>query len=174
MQGLPCGGCGSTTYKKKMDGFQFPDGSVTDGWHCGGEHCGVKLFTGNKETDRKTREQRLEGNQGRQDLQGEAVQPRRQRLEGEARRCFHAAFPWLMEHLPELLAAGWTRPELFRRDKTAWPVGRWGVAWLSVWSKKNLTIALGVQGELTFSFPSSGRQIVQRTYPATEKKSSKT
>ena len=44
--GLPCGGCGSTRYRKVVDGFIFPDGSRADGWHCGGRECGVKLMVG--------------------------------------------------------------------------------------------------------------------------------
>lgn len=44
--GLPCGGCGSTHYRKVVDGFIFPDDSRTDGWHCGGADCRVKLMVG--------------------------------------------------------------------------------------------------------------------------------
>ena len=43
---LPCGGCGSTRYRKVVDGFAYPDGSRTDGWHCGGTDCGIKLMVG--------------------------------------------------------------------------------------------------------------------------------
>jgi hypothetical protein len=50
--GLPCAGCGSTTWTKEKDGYQYPDGSIVDGWHCGGKRCGVKLLSGNKEADR--------------------------------------------------------------------------------------------------------------------------
>ena len=44
--GLPCGGCGSTRYRKVVNGFVYPDGSRTDGWHCGGRECGIKLMVG--------------------------------------------------------------------------------------------------------------------------------
>ncbi len=44
--GLPCGGCGSTRYRKVVDGFVYPDDSRTDGWHCGGADCRVKLMVG--------------------------------------------------------------------------------------------------------------------------------
>ena len=43
---LPCGGCGSTSYRRVVNGFIFPDGSRADGWHCGGRECGVKLMVG--------------------------------------------------------------------------------------------------------------------------------
>ncbi len=44
VSGLPCGGCGSTRYRKVADGFVYPDGSRADGWHCGGSDCHVKLM----------------------------------------------------------------------------------------------------------------------------------
>lgn len=44
--GLPCGGCGSTRYRRVVNGFVYPDGSRTDGWHCGGTDCGIKLMVG--------------------------------------------------------------------------------------------------------------------------------
>ena len=46
VEGLPCGGCGATRYRKVVNGFVYPDGSRTDGWHCGGRECGVKLMVG--------------------------------------------------------------------------------------------------------------------------------
>ena len=53
--GLPCGGCGSTGYRRVVDGFIYPDGSRTDGWSCGSPDCGIKLLTGNKAVDRMAR-----------------------------------------------------------------------------------------------------------------------
>ena len=76
-----------------------------------------------------------------------------------------AAFPWIMEHLPELLEAGWTRPELFRRGTRKWPVGNWGVAWGTAWKKENLVVTVGHKGELIFTFTSGGRESVQRCFP---------
>lgn len=34
--GLPCAGCGSTSYKPIPFGYTFPDGTKTNGWSCGG------------------------------------------------------------------------------------------------------------------------------------------
>ncbi len=53
--GLPCGGCGSTIYTRIENGFVFDDGTICDGWHCGGTSCHIKLLTGNKTTDQATR-----------------------------------------------------------------------------------------------------------------------
>ena len=50
--GLPCAGCGSTSYRRVVDGYIYPDGTRADGWHCGGRECHVKLLTGNREVDR--------------------------------------------------------------------------------------------------------------------------
>ena len=49
--GLPCGGCGSTRYRRVVNGFAYPDGSRADGWHCGGRDCHIKLLTGNKDVE---------------------------------------------------------------------------------------------------------------------------
>ena len=56
MEGLRCGGCGRTRYKRVVDGYQFPDGSRTDGWFCGSPRCHVKLLTGNKDVDKLNRQ----------------------------------------------------------------------------------------------------------------------
>ena len=48
---LPCGGCGSTSYRLAPSGFRYPDGTLGDGWHCGTPGCHVKLLTGIKTVD---------------------------------------------------------------------------------------------------------------------------
>lgn len=55
VEGLPCGGCGATRYRRVKNGYTFPDGSREGGWRCGGRHCGVKLLSGNQDVDRLTR-----------------------------------------------------------------------------------------------------------------------
>ena len=56
MEGLRCGGCGRTRYKRVVDGYQFPDGSRADGWYCGSPGCHIKLLTGNRDVDRLHRQ----------------------------------------------------------------------------------------------------------------------
>ena len=53
--GLPCGGCGRTSYTRVVDGYQFPDGTRADGWHCGTPGCHIKPLTGNKAVDNLNR-----------------------------------------------------------------------------------------------------------------------
>lgn len=55
VEGLPCGGCGATRYRRVKDGYSYPDGGQVDGWHCGGRDCNVKLLTGNKDVDNLNR-----------------------------------------------------------------------------------------------------------------------
>jgi hypothetical protein len=55
VEGLPCGGCGATRYRRVKNGYTFPDGGQVGGWFCGSPGCGVKLLTGNKAVDRLTR-----------------------------------------------------------------------------------------------------------------------
>ena len=55
VEGLPCGGCGATRYRRVKDGYSYPDGGQVDGWHCGGLDCNVKLLTGNKDVDNLNR-----------------------------------------------------------------------------------------------------------------------
>lgn len=152
-EGLPCAGCGSTTYTKEQDAFIFDDGTLADGWHCGGKNCRVKLVIGNKEAD--------QGSKGRPAADTGQHRPERKKHTSGPDQHFKAAFPWIREHLPELLAAGWTRPALFRRGNCAWPAGNWGLAWLPVWNRIGLDVSIGEQGQLNFTFPSNGRQIKQ-------------
>ena len=56
VEGLRCGGCGRTRYKRVVDGYQFPDGSRADGWYCGSPGCHIKLLTGNRDVDRLHRQ----------------------------------------------------------------------------------------------------------------------
>ena len=81
----------------------------------------------------------------------------------EAVRCFKIGFPWLRDHLDELLAAGWTRKILFGRGRYKWPYGNeWGVAWASSWQDAHKTPGLGSRkGEIVFSFMVGGTQSQQ-------------
>ena len=153
VDGLPCAGCGSTTYQRIENGFIFDDLSLADGWHCGGENCSIKLFS-------------RSGNTGPPDLgdRNHLAPPPRP---AEQKKYSQAGFPWIMAHLSALLAAGWTRPELFRRSAHNWPVGQWGVAWLSAWTKPGLKIDLDHRtGVLCFRFTGPhGKPIKQSIRP---------
>ena len=55
VEGLPCGGCGATRYRRVKNGYTYPDGGQVDGWFCGSPDCGVKLLTGYKAVDNLNR-----------------------------------------------------------------------------------------------------------------------
>lgn len=88
------------------------------------------------------------------------MQPTRNQPPEEALAHFAAAWPWIKEHRTALLAAGWTMAALVRRAKYRWPYGPWGVAWLPVWSRPDVTVSLG-SGKLHFIYQSNGRTIRQ-------------
>ena len=50
VSGLPCAGCGSTSYRRAPNGYRYGDGTRTDGWHCGTHGCDVKLLLGTERT----------------------------------------------------------------------------------------------------------------------------
>lgn len=77
---------------------------------------------------------------------------------------FDAAWPWIKQNLPRLLAAGWTRAALLRRSKYRWPYGTWGAAWLPPWAKDEVIVSLGARGEIVFSYPSGERTISQTVH----------
>ena len=78
------------------------------------------------------------------------------------------ALIWTNTNLKELLKAGWTRPELYRRGKLKRPYGNWGVIWLSVWSREGVRVKLDKQSSrIIFSFTSGNREISQSASPTT-------
>jgi hypothetical protein len=83
----------------------------------------------------------------------------------EALKCFRIGYTWLNDHLDELLVAGWTRAELFRRGRYRWPIGDWGVAWLSSWSDPGKDASIGARGEIVFSFKTATGQAQQTAWP---------
>jgi hypothetical protein len=62
--------------------------------------------------------------------------------------CFKVGYPWVKDHLPELLAAGWTRRELFGRGRYKWPFGDWGLSWAASWGESRSALSIGTRGEV--------------------------
>ena len=85
--------------------------------------------------------------------------------QAEAKLYFAAAWPWIREHLPDLLAAGWTRAGLLRRGKHRHPYGNWGVAWLPIWIEPSLSATIGLNGSILFRFLSKEQTIQQTASP---------
>jgi len=81
VEGLPCGGCGATLYTKIENGFIFDDGSLADGWHCGGMNCPVKILIGNKKVDQATIKKTLGGSSQDKNLTSESHEQKRSEVQ---------------------------------------------------------------------------------------------
>jgi len=73
---------------------------------------------------------------------------------------------WILDHLPELQQAGWTRAELLRAGRFQYPCGTWGAAWGDVWLKPGATVAIEEQGAIRWTWLNeTGRPITQAMMP---------
>lgn len=88
--------------------------------------------------------------------------PAAKRIPRKERENFEEAWRWIKEQVPILISNGWSRATLLRRGKHR---GARGVAWLSVWGKPTLTLAIGIHGEIIFTFQSGDREIQQSAFP---------
>ncbi|MBU4230151.1 MAG: hypothetical protein KKG88_07595 [Proteobacteria bacterium] len=73
---------------------------------------------------------------------------------------FGEGFVWIRPRLPDLIRAGWTRAELFRRNRA-----RRGVAWLGLWADKAATADLTTNGSIRFTFTRGDRTCTQTARP---------
>jgi len=70
---------------------------------------------------------------------------------------------WILEHLDELEAAGWTRHELLRADRFRYPCGNWGPAFTGRWEKEKVKIEIETTGAIVFTWTdSAGRPLRQK------------
>jgi hypothetical protein len=83
----------------------------------------------------------------------------------EALACFDIGYPWLRDHLDDLLMGGWTPRELFGRGRHAWPNGNWGAAWLPTWGNPSKVPRIGSRGEIIFTFTANSQQIQHAAWP---------
>lgn len=70
------------------------------------------------------------------------------------------ALLWLLEHREALSKAGWTRPELYRRN-----VSKRGIAWLELWDKPFFMAYLHDSGVIEFEYSINGRDVFQTAQP---------
>jgi len=70
------------------------------------------------------------------------------------------ALAWLHEHRQALDVAGWTRSELYRRNKS-----NRGIAWYLIWDKPFLLAYLHESGVIEFEFSDGGRDVFQTAHP---------
>ncbi|MDK9706386.1 MAG: hypothetical protein OEL83_04990 [Desulforhopalus sp.] len=81
----------------------------------------------------------------------------------EAITRFKTGYPWITLHLVKLLAAGWTRRELFGRGRHRWPIGDWGAAWVLPFDQPEKIPGIGRHGEIVFTFPNCHGELAQQT-----------
>lgn len=73
---------------------------------------------------------------------------------------FCEGYTWLRPLLSELTQAGWSRPELFRRNRA-----RRGIAWLPLWADKDVTANLTAEGFIRFTIARGDRTCMQTSRP---------
>jgi hypothetical protein len=70
------------------------------------------------------------------------------------------ALAWLREHREALDKAGWTRAELYRRNKS-----KRGIAWHLIWDKPFSLAYLHESGVIEFECSDGGRDFIQTERP---------
>lgn len=81
-------------------------------------------------------------------------------------RAYKSGRVWILVHLDELLAAGWTRQGLFRAGRFRYPCGEWGLAWASLWINPILGgVAMDKDGTVVFELHEAGRVVRQTSRP---------
>jgi hypothetical protein len=93
--------------------------------------------------------------------------PRRKRITPDMLARRRAALPWINEHMPRLVASGWTRKSLFQAGRHPYPVGQWGLAWSANWTNPDLlSVSIDESGGVAFLLAeASGREVVQAARP---------
>lgn len=97
--------------------------------------------------------------------EGHSPRSAKSRRKGENPENFKAAWPWLKANCELLLATGWTKAELFQRGRFRCPLGKWGVAWLDVWRKEDLSVSIVTRGQIVFKYANNNRMIQQSAFP---------
>jgi len=94
------------------------------------------------------------------------ARPKKSTPTPEMVRSYKAGRSWILAHLNELLAAGWTRTGLFRAGRYRYPCGEWGLAWASAWTNPILGgVAMAEDGTAVFEFRETGRVVRQTVQP---------
>lgn len=79
---------------------------------------------------------------------------------------WRTARPWILEHLQELQAKGWTRKQLFRADVLTHPHGEWGPAWSWNWIRPGAEPSIDRDGAIRWTWlEPNGRPVSQAARP---------
>jgi hypothetical protein len=81
-------------------------------------------------------------------------------------QAWRAARPWILDHLQELEARGWTRKRLFRADVLSYPHGAWGPAWSRNWLREGVEVNVDQGGAIIWTWlESNGQPVTQTSRP---------
>jgi hypothetical protein len=93
------------------------------------------------------------------------LRPPEPKRSGSLYKNFLAGLPWISSNIERLIQVGWRRHEIFRRAKTSYPLGRWGLAWLGPWEKEGLLTEIHQDGRVVFTYRNNGRLVKQSCFP---------
>ncbi len=113
---------------------------------------------------------RAEGKPRKQHAEEEEASPVRSISQSGVNHQYLAtAHAWISSHRQALHAAGWTSPELYRRNKSK------GIAWMEIWKKPGLEIVINDDGTIAFRFlTATGQSITQIARPQQQNNKEKT
>jgi len=78
---------------------------------------------------------------------------------------------WVKANLVKLLSCGWTKEQLFKPGKFAYPYGDWGIIYTKYWP---CDPEINEKGEIVFKIKQpNGDVVVQKIYPPKPKKGEK-
>jgi hypothetical protein len=88
------------------------------------------------------------------------------RLTPSMLQAWRTARPWILDHLQELEAKGWTRKMLFRADVLTHPHGKWGPAWSRNWTRPGTEPSIDQDGAIVWTWlEPNGRPVSQAARP---------
>lgn len=75
------------------------------------------------------------------------------------------ARPWILDHLDELQAKGWTRRTLFQAGKFKYPHGPWGAAFSDNWRTPGVQVTIDEGGAIRWTWTDkAGAKVSQAKY----------
>jgi hypothetical protein len=91
----------------------------------------------------------------------EALMQANKYVTDELKQNLEAALTWIRPRWEELLERGWTWDKLFYMSDLPYPLGQWGVAWFSLWTRKNREMGFSPEGDLVCTLNEPGGKVIQ-------------
>jgi hypothetical protein len=99
-------------------------------------------------------------------LKAPGITQQKGRLTPSMLQAWRTARPWILEHLQELEAKGWTRKQLFRADVLTYPYGAWGPAWSRNWIRPGAEPSIKKDGAIVWTWlEPNGQPVTQASRP---------